>query len=66
MKAAIYARGSTSDKKQELETQLLPLRDFVEAQGWDTFRTYVDMTPGNGRIITLPCSGKTLKTGQAN
>ncbi len=65
MKVAIYARVSTSDKEQDPETQLLPLRDFVEAQGWDTFRTYIDMAPANGRIITLPCSGKTLKTGQA-
>ena len=47
MKAAIYARVSTSDKEQDPETQLLPLRDFIQAQCWDTFRTYIDVAPAN-------------------
>ena len=34
MKVALYARVSTSDKDQDPETQLMPLRDFIEAQGW--------------------------------
>ena len=32
MRVAIYARVSTSDKDQNPETQLLPLREFVQAQ----------------------------------
>src|SRR5918996_3957108 len=42
MKVAIYARVSTSDKEQEPETQLLPLRDFCLAQGWQVFQEYID------------------------
>lgn len=44
MKVGVYARFSTSDKDQEPETQLVPLREFVAAQeGWTTHREYVDM-----------------------
>ena len=46
MKVALYARVSTSDN-QEPETQLMPLREFVQAQGWETFREYVDQAPAN-------------------
>lgn len=42
MKVAIYARTSTSDKDQNLETQLMPLREFVEVQGWEIFKEYLD------------------------
>ena len=45
MKVALYARVSTSDKEQNVETQLLPLREFVQAQGWAVYRTYVDIAP---------------------
>ncbi len=44
---AIYARISTSDKDQNVETQLMPLRDFIAAQGWEVYKTYVDMAPAN-------------------
>ncbi len=47
MKVAIYARVSTSDKEQNVETQLLPLRDFCSAQGWEVYREYVDQAPAN-------------------
>jgi putative DNA-invertase from lambdoid prophage Rac len=47
MKVAIYARTSTSDKEQNTETQLLPLREFVKAQGWDVYREYIDQAPAN-------------------
>ena len=47
MKVAIYARVSTSDKNQDPETQLLVLRDFVAAQGWETYREYVDTASAN-------------------
>ncbi len=42
MKVAIYARVSTSDKDQNPETQLLPLREFVQAQGWQTMGEFED------------------------
>jgi len=42
MKVAVYARVSTSDKDQNPDTQLLPLRDFCQAMGWDVYGEYVD------------------------
>ena len=47
MKVAIYARVSTSDKEQNVETQLLPLRDFCLTQGWEVYLEYVDQAPAN-------------------
>ncbi len=47
MKVALYARVSTSDKDQDPETQLMPLRDFCLAQGWEVYREYVDQAPAN-------------------
>ena len=47
MKIAVYSRVSTSDKDQDTETQLLPLRDFCMAQGWEVTKEYVDYTPAN-------------------
>ena len=46
-RVAIYARVSTSDKDQDPETQLMPMRDFIEAQGWEIYRLYVDRAPAN-------------------
>ena len=46
-KVAIYARVSTSDKDQDPETQLLPLREFVDNQGWEIYRVYADMASAN-------------------
>jgi len=45
VKTAVYARTSTSDRDQDPETQLIPLREFVKAQGWETYREYVDQAP---------------------
>ncbi len=45
MKVCLYARISTSDKDQNPLTQLLPLREFVTAQGWEVFREYTDQAP---------------------
>ena len=42
MRTALYARVSTSDKDQNVETQLLPLREFVAAQGWQMAGEFVD------------------------
>jgi DNA invertase Pin-like site-specific DNA recombinase len=47
MKVALYARVSTSDKEQDPETQLMPMRDFCLAQGWEVYREYVDQAPAN-------------------
>ena len=47
MRVAIYARISTSDKDQDPETQLMPIRDFIEAQGLEVYKTYVDRAPAN-------------------
>ncbi len=45
MKVGLYGRVSTSDKDQDPMTQLLPLREFVAVQGWETHREYVDYAP---------------------
>jgi DNA invertase Pin-like site-specific DNA recombinase len=42
MRVGIYARVSTSDRDQNPETQLLPLREFCAAQGWQVTGEYVD------------------------
>jgi DNA invertase Pin-like site-specific DNA recombinase len=42
MKVALYARVSTSDKDQNPETQLVQLREFVQAQEWVIVQEYVD------------------------
>ena len=47
MRVAIYAMVSTSDKDQNPETQMMPLREFVQAQSWNTFSEYVDHAPAN-------------------
>jgi DNA invertase Pin-like site-specific DNA recombinase len=54
MRVGVYARVSTSDKDQNPETQLLPLREFVEGQpGWTVAGEYVDEASANdlkGRV----------------
>ena len=45
MRVGLYARVSTLDKDQDPETQLVALREFVRAQGWEIFREYVDHAP---------------------
>jgi DNA invertase Pin-like site-specific DNA recombinase len=42
MRVGIYGRVSTSDKDQNPETQLIPLREFVKAQNWEVSKAYVD------------------------
>src|SRR5437016_6282180 len=42
MRVGLYARVSTSDKDQEPETQLLPLREFCTAQSWSVAGEFVD------------------------
>ncbi len=45
MRVAIYARISTTDKDQNPETQLLPLREFAVAQGWMIVGEFTDRAP---------------------
>lgn len=42
MRVGLYARVSTSDKSQDPMTQLLPLREFVQAQGWAIAVEFID------------------------
>src|ERR1035438_5620035 len=46
MKAAIYARVSTKDGKQDTENQLRQLRKFASTQGWTITAEYVDRASG--------------------
>ena len=45
MRTAIYARVSTTDRDQNVATQLLPLREFALAQGFEVVGEYVDQAP---------------------
>jgi len=42
MKVAIYTRISTYDKWQNIDTQLLPLREYVERRWWLVYKEYTD------------------------
>jgi len=42
MRVALYGRVSTTDKNQNPENQLLPLRQFCQQQGWVIAGEYVD------------------------
>ena len=46
MKAAIYARVSTTD--QNCELQLGELREYVVRHGWENAVEYVDIRDGHG------------------
>ena len=47
MKVALCARVSTSDKDQDPETQLIPMRDYSQARGLEIAGEYVDHAPAN-------------------
>jgi DNA invertase Pin-like site-specific DNA recombinase len=54
MRVALYARVSSQDKGQDPETQLVALRDFARAQGFEIAGEYVDRAPANdlrGRAV---------------
>jgi len=46
MKAAIYARVSTRDGRQDAENQLRQLREFAATQTWTVIHEYVDRASG--------------------
>ena len=45
MKVGLYSRVSTKDKEQNPENQLLKLREYCRARGWD-YREYTDFASG--------------------
>ena len=47
MKVALYARVSTSDRDQNTETQLVPLREFADVNGWIVYKEYIDTASAN-------------------
>lgn len=47
MRIAIYGRVSTKDKGQEVENQLVQLREFASRQSWTIIREYVDHETGS-------------------
>ena len=46
MRAAIYARVSTTDKGQDPELQLKPLRDYCKARSWTIVEEFTDYCSG--------------------
>jgi len=46
MRAAIYARLSTQDGRQDPENQLAQLRQFPATQGWEIAGEYIDHSRG--------------------
>lgn len=46
MRAVIYSRISTTDKNQNPEVQLVPLREFVEKRGWELTEEVIDKESG--------------------
>jgi DNA invertase Pin-like site-specific DNA recombinase len=47
MKAAIYARVSTADGRQDTENQISDLRRFAATQGWEIAGEYIDHDSGS-------------------
>ena len=41
-RVALYARVSTTNGKQDTQTQLIPLREFCVQRGWEISKEYVD------------------------
>jgi len=46
MRAAMYARVSTADGRQDTENQLAELRRFASTQGWEIAAEYIDHESG--------------------
>ena len=52
MRVALYARVSTLDKGQDPETQLRPLREYVQRRGFTIVEEYVDQASGTSEERT--------------
>lgn len=46
LKTAIYTRISTDDTRQNQDTQLHPLKEFIKARGWTIYEIYSDQASG--------------------
>jgi DNA invertase Pin-like site-specific DNA recombinase len=46
MRVVIYGRVSTSDKGQEVDNQLIKLREYARANSWEITKEYVDRKSG--------------------
>lgn len=46
-KVAIYARISTNDKKQNINTQIKPLTNFAKLRNWNIEKLYIDRASGS-------------------
>src|ERR1051325_11866856 len=57
MRAALYARVSTRDKRSDTEDQLAQLREFARSQGWTIVGEYTD--------YVLPCFGPSGQAARA-
>ena len=49
MKVAIYARVSTDDKGQDTENQLMQLRQYCIAKGYEVYREFTENVTGTGK-----------------
>lgn len=49
MKAAIYARVSTDDKGQDTENQLMQLRQYCTAKGYEVYKEFTENITGTGK-----------------
>lgn len=47
MKTAIYARISTNIEKQDLDTQLIPLKQYCQQRDWQVYEIYTDEISGS-------------------
>jgi DNA invertase Pin-like site-specific DNA recombinase len=59
MRAAIYARISTHDKGQNIDTQLFPLREYCRNNNLEVFKEYIDID--SGRNTERPALKQLLK-----
>src|SRR5262245_8025792 len=64
MKAAIYARVSTRDRGQDVNTQLLPLREYAQRRGFTVVQEYVDHGV-SGAKDRRPALDKLMKAARA-
>ncbi len=46
-KVAIYCRISTTNKRQDKDTQLIPLKSYVESRDWQVYEIYSDEMSGS-------------------
>ncbi len=49
MRVAIYARVSTDDKGQDVENQLIQLREYCRLRGHEVYREYAENITGTGK-----------------